>query len=193
MKSPDDIKYTLQTLMTERRFKHSAHVARIAKALGARYGENENDCEIAGYLHDSAKDIPFAHLPDFGVNPDKIPNFKTLLARAPGVIHSYAGEQIAANLFGIKNNKILNAVKRHTTGCKNMSLIDKIIFVSDCIEPLRKFDGVNEIRRYAYRHLDKALELAFISKIRTVLDYKGYMCGETIDAWNDIVTKGCKY
>ena len=192
MQSLNDIKSTLQTLMTTKRFKHTCHVARIAKILGAYYGENEEDCLLAGYLHDVAKDIPFAHLVDFGVRLEDIPDFQTLLVCAPGVIHSHAGEQIARNLFNIKNTSILRAIKYHTTGGKNMALLDKIVFVADCIEPLRKFEGVEKVRRFAYKHIDKALELAFVSKIQTVLDYKGYMCKETIDAWNEIVIKGCK-
>ena len=60
--------------------------------------------------------------------------------------------------YNVDNDDIINAISFHTTGRPGMSLLEKIIFVADYIEPGRnKALNLNEIRALAFMDLDKAL------------------------------------
>jgi predicted HD superfamily hydrolase involved in NAD metabolism len=62
------------------------------------------------------------------------------------VMHQFTGAYIAANLFNIQDEDILNAIRYHTSGRENMSDLEKLIYISDMVEEGRNFDGVEEIR-----------------------------------------------
>mgnify|MGYP003307565747 CR=1 FL=1 len=60
--------------------------------------------------------------------------------------------------YQVMDEDVLNAIRFHTTGRPNMSLLEKIVFIADYIEPNReKFGGLDEARRLAYLDLDKAM------------------------------------
>ncbi|MGZ7246658.1 bis(5'-nucleosyl)-tetraphosphatase (symmetrical) YqeK, partial [Streptococcus pyogenes] len=59
--------------------------------------------------------------------------------------------------FGLEDEEILQAIQRHTVGAREMSLLDKVLYVADYIEPNRDFPGVDEARRIAKESLDKAV------------------------------------
>ncbi|MFC1566938.1 bis(5'-nucleosyl)-tetraphosphatase (symmetrical) YqeK [bacterium] len=187
----DGILKKLKTFMTEKRLEHSKSVAEIGVKLAEKYGADTDKVYLAGLLHDVAKDIPFAHLSDYGVDVKLIPDFDELLVCAPAVIHSHAGDQVCRKFLGIDDEEILHAVKVHTTGSENMNIIDKIIYIADCIEPLRDFEGTDHVRKIAFEHIDRALEEAFALKIKGVLEYRGVICPDSIKAWNGLMKKGC--
>ena len=76
----------------------------------------------------------------------------------PHLLHSKLGAFKAKNEYGIEDQEILDAVRYHTTGRANMTLLEKIIFVADYIEPGRdKAVNLSEIRQLAFVDLDRAL------------------------------------
>ena len=77
--------------------------------------------------------------------------------------HAFLGTEVARREYGVEDEEILSAIKYHTTGKPDMTLMEKIIFISDYIEEGRKkFDTLEESRRLAYEDIDKAM--AFILK-----------------------------
>ena len=69
------------------------------------------------------------------------------------------GAEVAKREYQIKDEDILNAIRYHTTGRANMSLLEKVVFIADYIEPNReKFEGLEEARRLAYLDLDMAMK-----------------------------------
>jgi nicotinate-nucleotide adenylyltransferase len=69
------------------------------------------------------------------------------------------GAELAKSDFGVNDEDILNAIKYHTTGRKNMSLLEKIVYIADVIEPNRAFfDGLEETKQLAYNNIDKAMK-----------------------------------
>lgn len=91
--------------------------------------------------------------------------------------------------FGITDKDILNAVNYHTTGRKGMSLLEKIIYIADLIEPGRNYTGVEDIREMALKDLDKAL-LASLEQSISFVREKGYdLDNDTVEAKNDIIKK----
>lgn len=182
---PDGIISKLKESMTESRFKHSLGVMETSMILARRYGANTEKAELAGLIHDCARDIPLdtqlKMAENFGILLDDIQKHE------PVLIHGPLGAEIARDVFDIHDEEILNAVRLHTTGDKNMTLLEKIIFISDYIEPGRCFPGVENLRVKAFKDLDEALTAAFDSTVRYVMERQGLLHPRTVNARNYIL------
>ena len=82
--------------------------------------------------------------------------------------------------FEIEDPDILNAVSYHTTGRPGMSLLEKIIYIADAVEPNRSYPGVEALRKEAYIDLDKACLMSLSSTIDFVRSSGKYLDEETI-------------
>ncbi len=137
LENPDvsQLKYRLKALLKPSRFSHSLGVAETAVDLALCHGfADTNKAYLAGLLHDCGK--PFAD----------------------ALTHAAMGAEIAEKYFCIKDPEILSAIKCHTIGRIDMSLLDKIIFTADFIEPTREgFPGLKQIRKESYLDLNKAM------------------------------------
>ena len=165
----EDIKVYLENNLSRERYAHSIRVAEEAKELAKYYGVNEENTYIAGLLHDIAKEY------DRDLNKywiDKYNLDKSLLDSSNSKIcHALVGSVVAKELFGVSED-IARAIKYHTIGNINMTLLDKIIFVADKIENGKDYPGIDEERRLAYKDIDKAL-LKCIQNSKVVLENKG--------------------
>lgn len=177
----------LKEKLSESRFKHSLGVMTTAEKLAKRFGADIVKSKLAGLVHDCAKEIhPREQLKlaeNFGILLDEIERQETVL------IHGPLGAFIAKKDFKIKDEEILRAIKIHTTGDKNMTLLDKIIFIADYIEPSRNFPGVDILRKQAHEDLDKAIVTAIDSTISHVMDKGSLLHPKTVNARNFILTQ----
>ncbi len=143
------------------RYNHTIGVAYTAASLAMRYGASEpsdyiDKALIAGMLHDAAKCIPSNEL------LQKALEYNITITESernnPFLLHGKVGSYIARTEFGITDEDILNAVSFHTTGRPGMSLLEKIIFVADYIEPARyKQKNLTSIREMAFINIDKCV------------------------------------
>ena len=86
----------------------------------------------------------------------------------PFLLHAKVGAYLAKEKYGVEDQDILNAICNHTTGRPNMSLLEKIVFVADYIEPGRKHaSNLDEVRRLAFEDLEQAL----IKILSDILEY----------------------
>lgn len=84
----------------------------------------------------------------------------------PSLLHAKVGSIIAEKKFGVKDAEILNAIKYHTTGKPDMTMLEKIIYIADYIEPNRKeLEGISEVRKMAFIDIDKALLMILKSSL----------------------------
>jgi predicted HD superfamily hydrolase involved in NAD metabolism len=135
------------------RYEHTKGVMYTAGCLAMAHGCDYNKAMLAGLLHDCAKCLP---------TEEKLALCKKhhILVTAvekenPGLLHAKAGMVLAEEKYHIKDPEILHAIKVHTTGEPDMSLLDKIIYVADYIEPLRcEAPHLDRIRRLAFSDLD---------------------------------------
>ncbi|MBO4863016.1 MAG: bis(5'-nucleosyl)-tetraphosphatase (symmetrical) YqeK [Eubacterium sp.] len=156
----------LQKKLNDRRFVHSIGVEYTAAALAFKYGADVEKARIAGLLHDCAKYL---------TTEEKLKKAKKLGIKLtkcvkdnPDIVHAQLGAYYAEKKYDVKDEEILTAIKYHTTGHPNMSLLDKIIFVADFIEPNRKMvKDMEEIRREAFEDIDKCV----IHILKNVLEY----------------------
>ncbi|CDI50238.1 metal dependent phosphohydrolase [Clostridium tetani 12124569] len=86
--------------------------------------------------------------------------------------------------MGIKDQDILNAIRYHTTGRENMTMLEKIIYLSDYIEPGRKYPGVEKVRELAFQDIDKALINSFNITIKYVIEKDQVLHLDTIKGRN---------
>lgn len=138
------------------RWEHTKGVAYTACCLAMAHDADMEQAMLAGFLHDCAKCIP---------NEEKLAlckKYKVDLTdvekRNPYLIHAKLGAYLAKKDYGVDDPEILHAIRVHTTGAPEMSLLDKILFVADYIEPGRdKARRLGELREKAFRDLDETL------------------------------------
>ncbi|CAH2214173.1 bis(5'-nucleosyl)-tetraphosphatase (symmetrical) YqeK [Tepidibacter aestuarii] len=173
----------LEKTITPKRLKHSLGVVESAKRLANIYKEDIEKVEVAALLHDCAKCLnkeEVLHLVQkYDILLDDIEKKETELA------HGKIGAYLCKEEFSVYDNDILSAITYHTTGKKNMSKLEKIIYLADFIEPNRNYDGVDKLRNIAYNEgLDEALLMAFDNTIKYVISIRKIIHPRTIEARN---------
>lgn len=147
---------TLEQELSYKRFIHTLSVAGSASSLAMCYGADLEKAETAGLLHDCAKCMDVRKMQKVCEKAGlTVSSFE---ADSGSLLHSKAGSVLAAEKYGITDPDMINAIRYHTTGRPGMSLLEKIIFVADYIEPGR-FTAKNLplIRRLAFSDIDEAL------------------------------------
>lgn len=171
----------------QKRFEHSLRVKDVALNLGVNYGLEKNEIEAAAILHDCAKINDKRYLlkrvSDFDIILDNSMKYNEEL------IHGPLGAKIAEKEYGIKNKDVLNAIEFHTTGRENMSLLEKVIYLADYIEPDRKFQGLDEIRKLSFIDLDKAIILTMEKTMIYLIEKNRIIHPNTIKARNYLIMK----
>ncbi|WP_027437488.1 bis(5'-nucleosyl)-tetraphosphatase (symmetrical) YqeK [Lachnospira multipara] len=138
------------------RFKHSIGVANTAACLAMRYNSSMERAYIAGLLHDCAKCVP----DDIKIEECKRANLSIseIEYKSPYLLHSKLGALYAKEKYNIDDKEICSAIEYHTTGKPDMSILEKIIFIADYIEPYRnKAWDVDIIRGLAFEDINEAV------------------------------------
>ena len=147
---------TLEQELSYKRFIHTLSVAGTASSLAMCYGADLEKAETAGLLHDCAKCMDVRKMQKVCEKAGlTVSSFE---ADSGSLLHSKAGSVLKEEKYGITDPDMINAIRYHTTGRPGMSLLEKIIFVADYIEPGR-FTAKNLplIRRLAFSDIDEAL------------------------------------
>jgi len=181
------IKSRLKELMSEERLEHSVNTSKVARRLAIKYNYNADKAEVAGLLHDCAKDLNYEILKkivlEHNIKVDKI------IQRIPKLLHPLVGATIAGKEFNIQDPVILKAIKAHSTGASRMSLLDKIIYLSDKIEPLRDMAGVEEAREMAEKDLNRAVLMVLDRGLIYLIRKGSFIHPVSIEARNNILNK----
>ena len=171
----DEIKYSLQNRLSPKRFEHTLGVEYTCCALAMRYGADMNQARIAGLLHDCAKHYSGEkllqkckeyHLP--------VSEYEQAF---PELLHAKVGAYLAREKYGIEDEEIIQAIDCHTTGKPDMTLLEKILYIADYMEPNRdRAPHLKEIRELAFSDLDACLlrilsgSLQYIKSTGSVID-----------------------
>jgi nicotinate-nucleotide adenylyltransferase len=132
----NEIKQALKTNLSGKRYSHSLSVAEESKRLASIHGLDTEKAYLAGLLHDCARNLKDVRI----------------------MSHASVGAKVARNEYSVADEDILNAICYHTTGRPGMSLLEKIVFVADFIEPGRIEREISETaRRYAEFDIDAAV------------------------------------
>jgi len=91
------------------------------------------------------------------------------------------GAAIARDVFGV-DDEIYNAIWWHTTGHAHMTLLEKVIYLADYIEPSRNFPGVDKLRAVCYKDLDEGLLMGLEMTIEEMTEMGNPVHHATIEA-----------
>ena len=188
----------LKKELDDDRYRHTLGVMYTSASLAMRYGADLEKAQVAGLLHDCAKCIP---------NEKKIKmceKYQIPISRveqgAPFLLHSKLGACLAKMKYEVADEEILQAIVWHTTGKPEMTLLEKIVFLADYIEPMRwKASNLEEIRRMAFLDLDRAVymtlrdTLFYLEKgtgevdemTRMAYGYYADLCGKKTESFSD--------
>ncbi len=166
MKSIEELKKRMKKELDCSRYYHTIGVMYTAASLAMCYGVELENAMIAGILHDCAKCIPdnekIRLCKEYGISLTETEIQNTAL------IHPKLGAYLAEHKFGVTDQEILDAIAGHTTGHPEMTILEKIVFIADYIEPGRNTaPHLTMVRRTAFEDLD----LTMYRILKDTLDY----------------------
>ncbi|MBE6788261.1 MAG: HD domain-containing protein [Ruminococcaceae bacterium] len=181
------IKNELSQMLSEKRFNHSMQVALQAFKLAEIYGEDTGKAFLAGLVHDCCKEISKAEqlkiINQFGIILTDIEKTE------PNIWHGYAASGYITEKWEIDDPDVCSAVKYHTCGRGNMSVLEKIIFVADLTSEDRNYPDSEKIREISYKNLDRAIYECYLYIIPFILKRKGRITQNTLDCYNDAASQ----
>ena len=173
---------------TEKRYRHIQGVVETAVALAEKYGVDVESADIAALFHDACKNLDIDEMnmlvEKYGIGDVYIDK--------PQLAHSKLAAAILKDEFGVEDQDILNAISYHTTGRAGMSLLEKIIYVSDATEPNRTYADAKRLNHLAFWDLDRAcLEVAEWS-VKIITEEGKYLDQDSVRArdWFADMLKG---
>lgn len=182
----EEIEEDVRKALSEYRFTHSLGVVKKAVELAKIYGVDEALTKKVAIAHDIAKEMTDEEMLEYakvnGIEVDEIEKIK------PSLLHGKIGADITAKKYGFTED-MSNAIKWHTTGRKNMSMLEKIIYVADKTEENRKgtrFD-LAQSRELSTQDIDKTVVFLINEFIIFHIKNDGIIHPETINARNDLL------
>ena len=167
------------------RFRHSRDVSRTAVRLAEKWGADIEKARMAGILHDCARSLRgealLSAVKEAGLEPSEIECCQ------PALLHALLGAVWARTRFGVEDPAILQAIRRHTTGAPQMTLLDKVIYLADFIEPGRNFPGVEKMRELVAKGPDVTLLKAYNHTIAYILAGDGLLHPDTVAGRNSLL------
>lgn len=182
----EEIENDVKSVLSEYRFTHSLGVAKKAIELAKIYGVQEEIAKKVGIAHDIAKEMTDEEMIEYAkANNIRIDEIETV---KPSLLHGKIGADIAAKKFGFTQDMI-NAIKWHTTGRENMSMLEKIIYVADKTEENRKGTRFNleKSRELSTQNIDETLIFLMNEFITYNVKNEWLIHPETIKARNDLL------
>ena len=179
------IREWVRSQVSDHRFQHIQGVARTAQRLAKRHRLSPQKAELAGWLHDCAKELTRAEMRIWIKKGGfKLDNSEEAM---PGLWHPHAGAGAAKVKWGIKDKAILEAIRCHTLGGAAMGPLARLLFVADFIEPGRRFPGVESVRRAALRSLEEALLLKCSMTLQFLFEKGMKIHPRLVETWNSFL------
>ena len=165
--------------LKHKRIPHVLGTEQEAIRLAERYGADVEKARVAALLHDCTKRLDMEEQLDlcrqYGIRLD------ALEQQALKLLHAKTGAAIARDVFGV-DDEIYRAIWWHTTGHAGMTLLEKIMYLADYIEPSRDFPGVDKLRAVCYKDLDEGLLMGLEMTIEEMTSMGNPVHHATIEA-----------
>ncbi len=176
--------------LSDYRAKHTLSVAEVARDLAILHGENPEKAYIAGLLHDIAKEYSdeeiLFYLRKYNYPDDKY--------EVINLNHAMVSKLVAAEVYGITDEKILTAIEHHTFGTVGMTKLEMIVSLADVIEPRRNFKGeFKELMDIVREKAQVDIIDAYIYKLECLIkDFNRQgkeVEGSTLEIYNDLIKR----
>lgn len=183
-----EYKELLEKRLTPKRYNHSLCVANEAVRLAEKYGCDTEKAYLAGLLHDVTKNAsPNEHLhifDEFGIILSDVEK------NAEKLWHAISGAAFVEHKLNICDSEIITAIRYHTTARKNMSLLEKVLYLADFTSADRDYDDLDIMRQKVDVSIPVALEYALSYTINDLVSQKRPLHLDTVEAYNEITLKG---
>lgn len=186
----EELRPIAMSYLKPKRMPHVLGAAEEAARLARRYGADETQARVAGLLHDCTKKLDMAEqlalCGQYGIVLDPLEQ------KALKLLHAKTGAAIARHVYGV-DDAVYQAILYHTTGRAGMSLLEKILYLADYIEPSREFANdpdVVRLRETVYEDLDRGLLLGLTMTIDEMVGMGNPVHHDTLDARDDLIEKG---
>ena len=183
------MKKLLKERVPEKRYEHSKRVSKAAEELADIYGVDTDKARMAGLLHDWDKGLTLNEIRrrvmmyDLDIDP-------VVVSSMPWLLHGPTAAAALKDEFPEIDTDVLQAIARHTSGDRNMTELDMIVYVADLVEPGRKYSNVKEVRRACGRvSLEELYFLAFKNVLQFLVSQNRPVHPETIEVWNYLVER----
>lgn len=166
---------------------HVYRVVEESRRLGQAHDVNEDRVLIAALGHDLYRShVDAKLLAEAEVAGLEIASVER---SQPILLHGPLGALAMANKFAVSDEDVLAAARHHTTARPGMSLLEKIIFVADKVEPQKasSVPAFVDAKAVADRDLDAAIRLILDHLIERALDRGWPLHPDTITARNELV------
>ena len=178
-----EISRKLSKILKKNRYEHTLGVMYTAASLAMCYGGDVQKAMTAGLLHDCGKYLSAEDQIRF-CKKKEIPLTESEL-QMPALVHAKLGAYLARHEYGIKDSDILDAITYHTTGRPDMTLLEKIVYIADYIEPNRReIPGLEQIRKIVFTDIDRAVCLSAGSTVRYLKNGGKAVDPMTINTYN---------
>ncbi len=181
----EDYKSIIRPMMSERRYNHCVNVSAEAVRLAEKYGGDTEKAAVAGILHDITKEVDFENQLQIIKSGDII--LTEVEKSTTKLWHAISGSVYVENILGINDSDIINAIRYHTTGRANMSLLEKIIFLADFTSVERDYPDVDVIREKAEISLEEGMLYGIQFTLDKLLERQGLLSVDAVDAYNEIL------
>lgn len=175
----------IQKIMKRDRYQHVCRVVQLAGEIAEYYNLSVNKVKIAALIHDCAKNYSLTELKILIKKYDI--KLSIVEKKIPKIWHAYIGAEIAKDVFKIDDYEILQAIRYHSTACKNLSLVGKAVYIADKIEPHRDFTGLKKIQKLLWEDMDLAMLELLDQEIVFLITKKLLIHPDTLEARNQII------
>lgn len=175
---------SVQGRMPAKRWLHTLGVMSESIILAERFGADPAKAELAAILHDVAKYWPIEEQRNLLIR-EQIGQAELEFDKA--LMHAVIGAWVAEHEYGIQDQDVLDAIRYHTSGREQMSLLDKVVCLADYIEPGRDFPGVDKLRKLARNDIDEALIAGFDGTIEVLIEQRKRIFPLTLAARNGLL------
>ena len=157
----------LKSSISAHRYEHTMGVVSTAGKLAVLFGADEEKCRLAALLHDCTKRLTSEEQLKF----ESLRDTMSIAAIPEKLFHAVTGAELAQREFGI-SDELRDAIRWHTSGRPGLSLLEKIIYLADMIEPNRDFEGVERLRELCFENIDRAMREALEISIESIRQRK---------------------
>lgn len=184
--SDGELRAASWSMVKARRLAHIRGCEEESARLARRWGADERAARRAGILHDCTKYLEMeeqlALCARYGIALDALERESVKL------LHSKTGAAIAKYVYG-ESDAVYDAIFYHTTGRAGMSLLGKILYVADYMEPNRDFPEVGQLRRLAYEDLNGAVALGAELAVREMIEKNREVHPNTLACYREMTGK----
>lgn len=184
----DEFIALLKERLDEYRFVHSLNVAKAARELAVLFGADEEKAYVAGLLHDATKcekkENQLQMLKKGGIILSQVEE------NNPKLWHAMTAPLYLKDVLGIEDEEILSAVRYHTTGKRDMSLLDMIVYIADYISEERNYPDVEVMRSFSRESLEKGALYSLKYTLNKLSRDELVIHNDSLSFYNDLIIKG---